>query len=372
MAVRQAIADARTAPAVSRAIGIENVSKAYGGVTVLRDVSLSVRPGEFVSLLGPSGCGKTTLLHIVAGLVSPDNGEVHVGNRLVAGQRADLPPEQRMLGVVFQDYALWPHMSVRQQVAFPLEMRRAPRSHIERRVAGLLELTGLQSEAEKRPGQLSGGQQQRVALARALACEPIALLLDEPLSNLNAALRTEMRRELTAVCQTSGVACMYVTHDQSEALSMSDRVVVMASGLVLQDARPAELFARPESDRVAHIAGCGEIIDGHFSAGAFRPDGMDVSWEARVHPRLADGGPAAVVVPAARLTLASEPMHSNDCQVKVEHCSFQGVASEATCRLPNGQAVRALIESPLPPGTNAWLSFRPEHAYITCKETNPS
>jgi len=243
----------------SRAVGIEitGVNLSYGTTHVLKDVALSIRPGELFAFLGPSGCGKTTLLRLIAGFAQAQTGKVLLDGRDVA----PLPPWKRDVGMVFQSYALWPHMTVAKNVAFGLEERRLPRTEIDRRVAQALELVGLSAYAERRPAQLSGGQQQRVAVARTIAIEPKVLLLDEPLSNLDAKMRVTVRRELRALQQRLGLTTIFVTHDQEEANTICDRIAVMEAGVVRQVGTPMELYENPANLFVANFLGSANILD---------------------------------------------------------------------------------------------------------------
>ncbi len=242
----------------TRATGIEisGVNLSYGSTHVLKDVALSIRPGEFFAFLGPSGCGKTTLLRLIAGFAQAQSGRV-----LLDGQDvAPLPPWKRDVGMVFQSYALWPHMTVAKNVAFGLEERRLPRAEIDRRVAQALELVGLSDYAQRRPAQLSGGQQQRVALARTVAIEPKVLLLDEPLSNLDAKMRVSVRRELRTLQQRLGLTTIFVTHDQEEANTICDRIAVMEAGVIRQVGTPMELYEKPANLFVASFLGSANIL----------------------------------------------------------------------------------------------------------------
>jgi putative spermidine/putrescine transport system ATP-binding protein len=235
---------------------LEAVSKRYGDASVVRDVSFQVRRGEFVTLLGPSGGGKTSTLRMIAGFVRPDAGQIRL-----RGERVnEVPPYERDIGMVFQNYALFPHMTVRDNVAFGLEMRRRERGAIVTRVGEMLALVRLQDYAARYPHQLSGGQQQRVAIARALVIEPSLLLLDEPMSNLDAALRASMQWELRQIVERVGVTTLYVTHNQEEALSMSDRIIVMSSGRIEQIGSPLEVYAVPANEFVAGFLGRSNVI----------------------------------------------------------------------------------------------------------------
>jgi len=239
-------------------IKIEQVNLSYGTNHVLKDINLDIKPGELFAFLGPSGCGKTTLLRLIAGFNTADSGRVLIDGKDVSA----LPPWKRDVGLVFQSYALWPHMTVRRNVAFGLEERKVPRAEIQRRVAAALELVELGQLADRKPSQLSGGQQQRVALARTIVVEPKVLLLDEPLSNLDAKLRGQVRRELRELQQRLGLTTIFVTHDQEEANSICDRIAVMNAGVVQQVGTPMELYQRPANLFVAGFLGAANAIDG--------------------------------------------------------------------------------------------------------------
>ena len=239
-------------------VDIANVSLAFGATPVLRDISLRVEPGEFFALLGPSGCGKSTLLRLIAGFAQAQAGTVLIDGADITR----IPPWQRDIGMVFQNYALWPHMTVAQNVAFGLEERRLPRAEVARRTAAALETVGLQDFGRRRPNQLSGGQQQRVAVARTIAIEPKVLLLDEPLSNLDAKLRVHMRTELLALQRKLGITTIFVTHDQEEALSIADRVAVLDRGVIQQVGTPMDLFDRPANRFIASFVGTINLLRG--------------------------------------------------------------------------------------------------------------
>ena len=251
------------------------MTKRYGRTLAVDGVSLEVREGEFFSLLGPSGCGKTTTLRLVAGFERPDGGEV-----LLAGERVThLPPERRPIGMVFQSYALFPNMTVFGNVAFPMRLRRLPEERVRRRALELLEMVHLQGLEGRYPKELSGGQQQRVALARALAREPKVLLLDEPLSALDARIREELRGELKRLQRETGLTALYVTHDQEEALALSDRIAVMREGRVEQVDTPLGVYARPRTPFVARFVGQGTLVPGEAKGGLFH---RDRPWPVRV------------------------------------------------------------------------------------------
>ncbi len=261
-------------------VELRGVSKRYGRTLAVDRVSLEVREGEFFSLLGPSGCGKTTTLRLVAGFERPDTGEVRL-----AGERVDaLPPERRPIGMVFQNYALFPNMTVFGNVAFPLRLKRLPEARVRQRVLELLDMVHLSGLEHRYPKELSGGQQQRVALARALAREPRVLLLDEPLSALDARIREELRGELKRLQQETGLTTLYVTHDQEEALALSDRVAVMREGRVEQVGTPREIYARPRTLFVARFVGQGTLVPGEAREGVFhrgRPWPVQVAGEGK-------------------------------------------------------------------------------------------
>ena len=267
-------------------VEFQDIALAFGKTEVLRDISLAIEPGEFFALLGPSGSGKSTLLRVIAGFAQAKTGRVLVDGEDITG----VPPWKRDIGMVFQNYALWPHMTVQDNVAFGLEERKLPRSEVKRKVAAALDLVGLAELAARRPNQLSGGQQQRVALARTIAIEPKVLLLDEPLSNLDAKLRVHMRVELLALQRKLGVTTIFVTHDQEEALSISDRVAVLDAGVIQQVGTPVDLFDHPVNRFIANFVGTANMF-----AGTLRPgvDGM-VFESAVLGALLLRGAPAAL------------------------------------------------------------------------------
>nr|VFJ92696.1 MAG: iron(III) transport system ATP-binding protein [Candidatus Kentron sp. LFY] len=242
----------------STGIELRNIDLSYGNTRVIENVSLKINRGEFFALLGPSGCGKSTLLRLIAGFEQCQHGEVFLGEEEVS----HLPPWKRNVGMVFQNYALWPHMTIWKNVAFGLEERKLPRNEIKRRVDEALELVGLDDYAARRPNQLSGGQQQRVALARTIVIEPRVLLLDEPLSNLDAGLRVHMRQELRELQRKLSLTTIFVTHDQEEANTTSDRIAVLEDGVVQQVGTPMELYGRPENLFVAQFLGSANVLRG--------------------------------------------------------------------------------------------------------------
>ena len=246
---------------------IKNVTKAFGDNVVLRDFDAEFSDGEFITLLGPSGCGKTTMLRMIAGFERPTGGEIFIDGELVSGGKVFIPPEKRGVGMVFQSYAVWPHMNVFDNVAYPLSIRHTPKAEIKSAVDRVLGIVHLSQYAQRFPNQLSGGQQQRVALARALVAEPKLLLLDEPLSNLDAKLRESMRFEIKEIQKKLGITVVYVTHDQTEAMAMSDRIFLINRGVVQQCGTPQEIYNTPANQFVADFLGKvdffkGEVRDG--------------------------------------------------------------------------------------------------------------
>ncbi len=245
-------------------VKVRGISKSFGKLVAVDNVDFDVKEGEILTLLGPSGCGKTTTLRIIAGLEKPDNGEVHLGDKLLCSgeKRVFIPPNKRDMGMVFQSYAVWPHMTVFENVAFPLKLRRVPKAIIKEKVRQILELADLRDLEGRGATLLSGGQQQRVALARALIFSPKILLLDEPLSNLDAKLRAQMRLELKALQQRIGVTTIFVTHDQLEAMVISDRLAVMNQGKIEQMGSPLEIYEKPRAKFVVDFIGLVNYISG--------------------------------------------------------------------------------------------------------------
>jgi iron(III) transport system ATP-binding protein len=249
-------------------VTIDRVTKSFDNVTVIEEFSERIGDREFVTLLGPSGCGKTTMLRMIAGFEKPSSGEIRIDDRVVSSPAAFVPPEKRGIGMVFQSYAVWPHMTVFDNVAYPLKIARRPREEIKKKVEGILETVHLAQYAKRIPSQLSGGQQQRVALGRALVCEPELLLLDEPLSNLDAKLRESMRFEIKEIQRNFGITVVYVTHDQTEAMAMSDRIMVIYRGIIQQVAPPTEIYRHPANQFVADFVGKVNFLRGTAENGS--------------------------------------------------------------------------------------------------------
>jgi iron(III) transport system ATP-binding protein len=351
-------------------ISIERVSKRYGPVTAVRDLSLEVRDREFVTLLGPSGCGKTTLLRLIAGFLAPDEGVIRVDGLLLSSKDAVIPPERRGMGMVFQSYAIWPHKTVYENVAFGLKVRHVGRAEARERVARVLELVTLAGLERRFPSELSGGQQQRVALARSLVVEPRILLLDEPLSNLDAKLRERMRWELKDLQRRTGITFVYVTHDQAEAMALSDRIAVLSGGALLQDGPPREVYTRPASRVVADFMGLVNLLPGRvvragdeglISVAGGEPvrlglrgglaDGAGVQVAIRPESlRFVHDGPAAV--PAA-------PTTEGVLRGKLADVTFLGNLVDCHLVLDDGTRIRIQADpsTPLQPGQTLRLAF---------------
>jgi iron(III) transport system ATP-binding protein len=259
-------------------VALVRLTKQYGHKTVVDAVDIAVRDGELLCVIGPSGCGKSTTLRLVAGFIAPTAGEVHIGGRRLSWQGGCLPPERRNMSMIFQSYALWPHMTIAENVSYGLTLRRLPRAEIMARTRAMLDVVKLGALADRYPSELSGGQQQRAALARALVIEPETLLLDEPLSNLDAALREEMRFELRRLHDEYRFTTIYVTHDQAEAMTAADRIVVMNEGRVEQLGRPEDIYEKPRTEFVARFFGGANILNGEVvTPGAISVDGIVIA-----------------------------------------------------------------------------------------------
>ncbi|MBL8700011.1 MAG: ABC transporter ATP-binding protein [Alphaproteobacteria bacterium] len=341
---------------------LAGLTKRYGTQAVVDRVDLGIDHGLLVCLLGPSGCGKTTTLRLIAGFVEPSAGEIRVGDRIVSAPGRTLPPEQRNMSMIFQSYALWPHMTVAENVAYGLTLRRLAKDEIARRVAAILAVAKLELLAARYPGELSGGQQQRVALARALVVEPETLLLDEPLSNLDANLREEMRFELRRLHDQYRYTTVYVTHDQAEAMTTADRIVVMNAGRIEQAGTPEDVYGRPESEFVARFIGGSNILRGrrlderHVELGGLRLR----CGQGRLGP-----GDAALCVrfhDIRLLAAAPAPGTENIAPVVIERRVFLGASRDYFASLADGTALRITTppELDLQPGTKAWIHMPPE------------
>jgi len=345
-------------------IRLENLSRHYGGVTALNGLSLTIAPGELVALLGPSGCGKTTALRLVAGLEEADGGRVVFGGNDVT----DLPASKRDVGMVFQAYSLFPHMTALQNVAFGLQLRRQSAAARRRRAGEMLELVGLSAHAHKYANQMSGGQQQRVALARALAIEPTVLLLDEPLSALDAKVRSRLRDEIRRVQLDVGITTLFVTHDQEEALAIADRVGVMQSGHLEQLGPPTEIYSRPATPFVAEFVGLTNRIPGTVKDGVVEVRGTKLPLVLADTPN----GPATALVRPEAVTLeAARGEGPGPLVGSVIAVAFLGATSRVTVDLGD---LTVLVQLPTsdaaahPAGTRVRLGLRHDPVLIAREE----
>jgi iron(III) transport system ATP-binding protein len=350
-------------------IEVENLVVRYGGATAVGGVSFRVRSGEQLTLLGPSGCGKTTTLRAIAGLERPSAGLIRIGGAPVysSADGIDVPAEKRGLSMVFQSYAIWPHMSVFNNVAYGLRVRRAPKSEIDAKVRAALELVQMAGFEGRPASQLSGGQQQRVALARACVFSPQVLLFDEPLSNLDAKLRADMRIELRELQHRLGITSVYVTHDLEEALAMSDHIVVMRNGTIEQIGSPAEIYNLPRNAFVADFVGSANLIRGRLR-NDLAADGLTALETSGGHVvyGMAHGRPAgsestfSVRTVHLRLSPAPPPAARNVWPVRVRRCVFQGDFTQAHVAWGDRELiVRGAAMAPLADGAEAFLSVDP-------------
>jgi ABC-type Fe3+/spermidine/putrescine transport system ATPase subunit len=354
---------------------LEALTKLYGGVLAVDQVTLRVPEGQFVSLLGPSGCGKTTTLRTIAGLERPDTGRIIVDGRVLSDARTVTPPERRGMGMVFQSYAVWPHMTVWDNVAYGLKFKGVSRDIAKNRVSAILELVGLPQYAQRYPSQLSGGQQQRVALARALATEPSILLLDEPLSNLDALLRESMRFEIRNLQQRLGITTIYVTHAQDEALAVSDEVVVMSEGRIVQHGPPEEVYGRPQTRFVAGFIGLANFIPVRVAGQDDACSILELPSAARVRAsvpesRVPPDEHALLMIRPENLKLVTDATRTslvNRLQATVEHVSFTGNIVNYFVRL-DGLAEPLRVQSTPPVcvhrGEQVGIAFAPENCVL--------
>jgi putative spermidine/putrescine transport system ATP-binding protein len=334
------------------------VSRSFGTANALRGLDLAIARGEFVALLGPSGCGKSTALNCLAGLLPLTAGSIWLDDTRIDGQ----PPEQRGFGMVFQNYALFPHMSVRANVGFGLKMRKVGRAEARRRVDEALRLVQLTEHAAKFPAQLSGGQQQRVAIARAVVLEPPVVLMDEPLSNLDAKLRLEMRMEIRRLHQTLGLTTVYVTHDQEEALSLADRLVVLREGAVQQVGTPEEVYAQPVNSYVASFMGYRNLLDVTVTGTA----GSSVTVEGAGVRLTGCGslteGPAKVAIRPEDFVVGDGTENALD--VTVEIVEYHGRELSVSARLATGVPVYFRTDKRLAPGDTAKIGVPAERVLV--------
>ncbi len=336
-------------------VRIEHVFKRFGGVTAVNDFNLVVKDGEFVSILGPSGCGKTTTLRMIAGFERATEGEIYIGEQCVSSsiKGSFAPPEKRDIGMVFQSYAVWPHMTVAENVGYPLKIQKVDKAERERRVQEMLELVHLGEYGKRYPNQLSGGQQQRVALARALVAQPGLLLLDEPLSNLDAKLRESMRFEILEIQKKTGITVVYVTHDQGEAMAMSDRVVVMSMGVVQQIGAPHEIYTQPANKMVADFIGLVNFMEGEVKGDRVFLKGSKVSFPN--HSKIT--GEATIAVRPENITMS---LDGGQIEGQLTHRFYLGDAVDYRVKVGDHD-VRVIVKGAdldsIPDGAKVYLDF---------------
>ncbi|HEY1797319.1 MAG TPA: ABC transporter ATP-binding protein [Stellaceae bacterium] len=345
------------------AVELESLTKRYNGVAAVDDLTATIAHGSLVCLLGPSGCGKTTTLRLIAGFVDPDAGTIRVGGRVVSERGSSLPPERRNMSMIFQSYALWPHMTIADNVGYGLRIRKVSRAEREKRVGAILDVARLGELARRYPHELSGGQQQRVALARALVVEPETLLLDEPLSNLDANLREEMRFEIRRLHDTFKYTTVYVTHDQAEAMTTADTIMVMNLGKVEQTGSPEDIYERPSSEFVARFIGGTNILRG-------KRLGDDLVDCGTVVLRCGEGAFAAsgeTAVSVRPHDIALGPLNDagagpGEAEGRIERQTYLGGHRDYLVALPDGQTVRivAPLSVDMPVGEGVRLRFPPE------------
>ncbi|GLQ10519.1 ABC transporter ATP-binding protein [Devosia yakushimensis] len=349
-------------------IQINQASKAYGAVNVLHGVSLDITDGEFVILVGPSGCGKSTLLRMIAGLESISGGDIVIGGKVVN----DLPPKARDIAMVFQSYALYPHMSVADNMGFSLKLARTPKAEIEAKVKAAAEILGLMPLLDRKPAQLSGGQRQRVAMGRAIVRDPSVFLFDEPLSNLDAQLRVQMRAEIKALHQRLKTTTVYVTHDQVEAMTMADRIVVMSAGNVEQMGSPLDLFDRPANIFVARFIGSPSMnmVDGHLETIDGKPVFVAGDLRVAVNSGIAAVGQAVVLgIRPEHVNLGAQPGQN---QLEVEVIVVEPTGTETLLNVAHGAlSMLAVFKQRLDlgPGDRITLSIDPNLVHLFDKTT---
>lgn len=325
---------------------IKNIIKKFDDFLALDDINVEIREGEFVAILGPSGCGKTTLLRLLAGFIKPTSGTIEIEGDLVSNKSMSLAPEERNISMVFQNFALWPHMTVKDHIKFPIlhhkYVSEEIKKNMDKRVTEVLESIGLATLGDRLPGQLSGGQKQRVALGRAIAPEPKLLLMDEPLSSLDAELRMEMRREIQKLHRITKASIVYVTHDQGEALAMADRIIVMKDGKIEQIGSPDDIYYRPETEFVANFVSKANLIEGKWEEGGFIPKNSQLIWK--------DKNISEAIKRAGKYILRPEDIKiskviNNNLEGIIQTRQFQGSDYHYSIQLNNGDLI--IVHSPI-------------------------
>ena len=344
------------------AVELRNLTKHFGDGAAVDDVSLRIDHGSLVCLLGPSGCGKTTTLRLMAGFIEPSAGEILVGNRVVSSPGSALPPERRNMSMIFQSYALWPHMTVAENIVYGLKLRKVDRDTISKKLKAILATMRLEKFVDRYPGELSGGQQQRVALARALIVEPETLLLDEPLSNLDANLREEMRFEIRRLHDTYRYTTVYVTHDQVEAMTTADVIAVMNAGKIEQSGTPEEIYHQPRSEFVARFIGSSNVVKGR------NVDERHIEFGGRPlrcsGPKLSAGGESAVSIRQHDIRIFAAKPESGDnlLPARVVRNVFLGGSRDYLVEVANGAQLRVVTSAAenVPQGSTVWLHLPPD------------
>ena len=355
-------------------ITIENAVKRYGNDTIINGLSLEVKPGEFFTLLGPSGCGKTTLLRMIIGFNSIEGGTFRINDRVIN----DIPTNKRNIGMVFQNYAVFPHMSVYDNVAFGLKNRKLPKREIQEKVDRILKVVKIDHLKDRMPAKLSGGQQQRVALARAIVIEPEVLLMDEPLSNLDAKLRVEMRNAIKRIQQQFGITTVYVTHDQEEALAVSDRIAVMNNGVIQQIDVPSRIYQRPVNQFVSNFIGLSNFLKAKVKAEggqlclSFQDEPSYLLPMHNLRKDVADGMEVLAAVRPEEFQLS----HNRGAGIPatVQNSVFLGTSTHYFLKLKSGQEVEAIqstdVWAIIPKGTQVWLTAKAKQINVFTPDGN--